>query len=90
MWDNVGVVRSKSGLEEACSTLYDIQKEADELFYQQHRLTTNLDSIMIRDASYAGLAVATSAMQNSQSRGSHYLAEESCETDDEQQVAASL
>jgi L-aspartate oxidase len=90
MWDNVGVVRSKSGLEEACSTILDIQKEAEELYYQQHRLTTTLESIMIRDASYAGLAVATSAIQNSQSRGSHYLAEESCETDDEQQVAASL
>ncbi len=90
MWDNVGVVRSKSGLEMACGTLFDIQREADELYYhQQHKLTTDLENIMIRDASYAGLAVANAALQNTQSRGSHFIVEEACDVDDEQ-VAASI
>jgi aspartate oxidase len=90
MWDNVGVVRSKSGLEMACGTLFDIQREAEELYCrQQHKLTTDVENIMIRDASYAGLAVATAAMQNTQSRGSHFLVEEACDVDDEQ-VAASI
>ena len=84
MWDHVGVVRSKSGLEGACVSLFDIQKEADEIY---KHAPSNVESFMLRDASYAGLAVANAALQNNQSRGAHYLAEESCDADDEQVVA---
>jgi aspartate oxidase len=83
MWNKVGVVRTPAGLREAAQTLENIQQAAETLYQSQidqHQADgdgssscLNVESIMVRDASYAGLAVAESALRNKESAGAHYV-----------------
>jgi len=86
MWDNVGLVRTTSGLASALESLNDIQEEAVEL----HKEYPLMETIGLRDAVSSGHAVAEAAICNKQSAGAHYLndAEEYSDDDEEAIVAA--
>ena len=86
MWDNVGVVRNPRGLETALEDLNEIRAEATKL----HRMSPTLETSGLRDAAYAGLAVAEAAMANRDSAGAHCIVPDAAESDsdDEEQVAA--
>jgi len=87
MWDNVGVVRNPRGLETALEDLNEIRVEATKL----HRMSPTLETSGLRDAAYAGLAVAEAAIANKQSAGAHCIVPDAAleeESDDEQQLAA--
>ncbi len=75
MWDHVGVVRTPMGLSHAVSLVSDIKEEACHLFEE----TPTMETAAIRDASYAGEAVAVAALNNRVSAGAHCIALESPE-----------
>ena len=84
MWDNVGLVRTLSGLATALDGLAEIQEEASDL----HRICPTLETTALRDAVCAGEAVAGASASNSQSAGAHYIVPDSEEdSDDEEEVA---
>lgn len=70
MWDNVGVVRDPTKLCSAVSELSAIRDEANFLWEEN----SGQEIVALRDAAYAGLAVAESALANSVSGGAHYVA----------------
>jgi L-aspartate oxidase len=85
MWENVGLVRTPSGLATAVDELNDIQAEAMEL----HRICPTIETSGVRDAVCAGEAVAAASLANGQSAGAHYVIPDSEEdSDDEEQIAA--
>jgi L-aspartate oxidase len=84
MWDNVGLVRTSSGMATALEALGDIQEEASEL----HNNCAIVETIGLRDAACAGEAVAAAAMANKQSAGCHYINEAEEYSDDEDAIAA--
>lgn len=85
MWDNVGVVRNTRGLENALEDLHEIRAEATKL----HRMSPTLETSGLRDAAYAGLAVAEAAIANRESAGAHCIVPDTAEdSDEEEQVAA--
>jgi len=99
MWDNVGVVRTPSSLSHAVSELAEIKEEASNLFEN----SPTLETIGIKDAAYAGEAVAKAAQANKVSAGAHCIildrpegAEETkpnvedSDTDDERQMRPSV
>jgi L-aspartate oxidase len=81
MWDHVGVVRTVSGLNIATSILSNLQQQADELF---HYGTKCVDVVALRDATYAGYAVALAAQSNHRSIGAH------CIIPEQQQVSSDV
>jgi aspartate oxidase len=84
MWDNVGVVRNSRGLEIALEDLNDIRAEANKL----HRMSPTLETAGVRDAAFAGLAVAEAAIANRESRGAHCIVEPAEDSDEEEQQLA--
>ena len=72
MWDDVGVARTHRGLERAVSELSGIRDEADRL-WDVGGGTGGRAVVALRDAAWAGLAVASAALSNPVSGGSHYL-----------------
>lgn len=70
MWDHVGVVRTIPGLQLAISKLQSIQMDVEQL-HTTHGPT--LETSAVRDATHAGLAVATAAQENRRSIGAHCL-----------------
>lgn len=86
MWDNVGLVRTTSGLASAIDSLNEIQEEAVEL----HDSSPLMETIGLRDAACSGQAVAQAAITNKVSAGAHYLndAEEYSDSDDEESAVA--
>lgn len=85
MWDNVGLVRTPSGLGEALESLSEIREEASELYND----CPIMETTGLRDAVCAGEAVATASASNSQSAGAHYILPDAEEySDDEEAVAA--
>mmetsp|Transcript_11031 Transcript_11031/g.12790 ORF Transcript_11031/g.12790 Transcript_11031/m.12790 type:complete len:643 (-) Transcript_11031:84-2012(-) len=78
MWDHVGVVRTPMGLNHAASLISEIQEEACHLFEK----TPIMETAGIRDASYAGEAIALAALNNRVSAGAHCIALESPEAKD--------
>ena len=85
MWDHVGVVRNQRGMETAIEELNEIRAEATKL----HRMSPTLETSGLRDAAYAGLAVAEAALANRESKGAHCVVLDTVEdSDDEEQVAA--
>jgi L-aspartate oxidase len=86
MWDNVGLVRTTSGLAGAIDCLNELQEEAVEL----HETSPMMETIGLRDAACSGQAVAQAAIANKVSAGGHYLnnAEEYSDDDEEAAVAA--
>jgi L-aspartate oxidase len=84
MWDNVGVVRTPASLAEARDIIRDIKNEASDLFADRpSRQTTAL-----RDAAFAGEAVAQAAAANKVSVGAHCIVTEEEDSDDDDQLAA--
>jgi len=69
MWDNVGVVRTPNGTDAAIRILSEIREEACELFHE----SINTETIGLRDAAFAGEAVALAANSNRVSAGAHYV-----------------
>lgn len=85
MWDNVGVVRTSRGLQTALEDLNEIRSEANKL----HRMCPTLETAGVRDAAFAGLAVAEAAIANRVSAGAHCILTDAAEdSDEEEQVAA--
>ena len=75
MWDHVGVVRTPMGLSHAVSLVSEIKEEACHLFEE----SPSMETVGIRDAAYAGEAVAEAALNNRVSAGAHCIALESPE-----------
>jgi len=74
MWDNVGVVRTPSKLEVAVSELGAIRDQADRMWEERHHgAAAGWEVAALRDAAYAGLAVAEAALANRVSGGAHYV-----------------
>lgn len=84
MWDNVGLVRTSSGLATALDALSEIRKEASEL----HSNCAIVETVGLRDAACAGEAVAAAAMANKESAGGHFINDSEEYSDDEDAVAA--
>lgn len=85
MWDNVGLVRTTTGLANAIESLNQIQEESVEL----HNALPLMETIGLRDAVCSGQAVAEAAIANKQSAGAHYLIDgEEYSDDDEEALAA--
>lgn len=75
MWDHVGVVRTPMGLSHAVTLVSEIKEEACHLFDE----SPSMETAGIRDASFAGEAVALAAQNNRVSAGAHCIALESPE-----------
>lgn len=82
MWDNVGVVRTPSGLAHAMDELETMQDRANELF-DAH---PSRETAGLRDASVSGHAVAEAALANPTARGAHFVVDD--EEEDEEPMAA--
>lgn len=72
MWDKVGVVRTRSGTEDAVEMLGSIRQEACDLFDE----APTMETAGLRDAAFSGEAVAKAASENIVSAGAHYMAED--------------
>ena len=83
MWDYVGVARTQSGMETALREVSDLRQEIEHL----NATCPTLETAAVRDAAWAGEAVARSALSNTSSAGAHYVVAESDE-DDEDMVAS--
>jgi L-aspartate oxidase len=90
MWDDVGVVRTRSGLESAQVELDQIREEAIHL----HKTCSTLETAAVRDAAFAGHAVARAALANKASIGAHCIVPdhevESESDEDEPAMAATV
>jgi L-aspartate oxidase len=85
MWDHVGLIRTPSGLSTAIEALSEIRDESAEL----HQLCPTLETSGVRDAAFAGEAVASASHANRESAGGHYILPDAEEdSDDEQQAVA--
>jgi len=69
MWDGVGVVRTPTGLSEAIQALETIKERAEVLYHDKPCQKT----VGLRDASIAGMAVATAALSNPVAQGAHFI-----------------
>jgi L-aspartate oxidase len=84
MWDEVGVVRTSSGLTHAMEQLDKIRDEAVDLYYRNR----TRESAGLRDAVIAGHAVAKAAKSNPDAKGAHFLTDD--EFLDEEEVRQSI
>jgi len=90
MWDNVGVVRTPTKLDLAVSELTAIRDQADRLWEEDG---AGWEVVALRDAAYAGLAVADAALANQVSGGAHHVVldeedKDGSDDDDEEVVLA--
>ena len=69
MWDDVGLIRTPSGLSRAVSKVAEMGREADHLFVQ----VPCAETAGLRDACRAGEEVARAALANRVSRGAHTI-----------------
>jgi len=69
MWDHVGVVRTPQGITKALDALESLQQESQHL-YESHKC---METVGVRDAAFAGQAVARAALANTQSAGAHFI-----------------
>eukprot|EP00521_Asterionellopsis_glacialis_P012144 CAMPEP_0195305982 /NCGR_PEP_ID=MMETSP0707-20130614/36967_1 /TAXON_ID=33640 /ORGANISM="Asterionellopsis glacialis, Strain CCMP134" /LENGTH=768 /DNA_ID=CAMNT_0040370191 /DNA_START=270 /DNA_END=2577 /DNA_ORIENTATION=- len=79
MWDHVGVVRTPLGIAKALEALESIQQESEHLVESYKCMET----VGVRDAAFAGQAVARAALANPHSAGAHFI-----QSDDEEEQAA--
>ena len=87
MWEDVGVIRSRTGLERAVSELSAMLYEADRLWVEAACSDSGSggggrEAAALRDAARAGLAVADAALANRVSGGCHYVSSEGEEEED--------
>jgi L-aspartate oxidase len=78
MWEDVGVIRSRAGLERAVSELSAMLDVAEGLWEEAARGCSGgggggREAAALRDAARAGLAVADAALANRVSGGCHYV-----------------
>ncbi len=73
LWEHVGVVRRPEGLAHASSHLRRLEKEVHG-FFKGTRL--NKDTVSLRNAAETARLIARAAARNTQSIGTHYIAEE--------------
>jgi L-aspartate oxidase len=69
MWNDVGVLRTSAGLQSATQALQELRAEICHLY----AVSPTLETAAVRDAAYAGEAVAQQALNNPVSAGAHYL-----------------
>lgn len=86
MWDNVGVIRTVSGLQTAVEELDGLVTEAKQFYLRQ----PCRQSAGVRDASVAGLAVARAALQNRNSIGAHCIIVDESDSEEEDAVAGGM
>jgi L-aspartate oxidase len=86
MWDNVGVIRTVSGLQTAIEELEVLESEAAQLYRRQ----PSRQSVGVRDAAVAGLAVARAALQNRNSIGAHCILVDESDSEEEDAVAGGM
>ena len=86
MWDNVGVIRTVSGLQTAIEELDGLVREAKQFYLRQ----PSRQSAGVRDASVAGLAVARAALQNRNSVGAHCIIVDESDSEEEDAVAGGM
>lgn len=79
MWENVGLVRTREGMEDAIESLEGFRDRAEALFESAPTQAT----AGLRDAAHSGLAVATAAASNSVSVGTHFRMDDSQEQQDD-------
>jgi L-aspartate oxidase len=84
MWDDVGVVRTPSGLENALEELNEIREEAVDL----HATCVTLETAAVRDAAFSGYAVAQAALANRQSVGAHCIVPDAESDSDEDELVS--
>ena len=84
MWDNVGVIRTVSGLETALNELQVLGDEASDLFGK----AATRETAGVRDAVGAGSAVARAALQNRTSVGAHCIILDEEDSEDEDEIVA--
>lgn len=82
MWDNVGVVRNLDKVATAVSDLAAIRDRADQLWHEYSESNPTQEVVALRDAAYAGLAVAESALANTVSGGAHHVSDERMDDSD--------
>jgi L-aspartate oxidase len=79
MWDDVGVLRTSSGLSSAITQIEKIHDDAVDLFYQKR----TREAAGLRDAVIAGHAVAKAAISNPIAKGAHFLVDDELLEEDE-------
>ena len=78
MWEDVGIVRSESGLERAGAALAALETELDALGVAGEDLVYNLtwhDWLNLKSLILVGRAITAAAMAREDSRGAHFLSD---------------
>ena len=70
MWNLAGLIRSQDKLRSATNILRTLQLEVEQ-FYQRSRLDNNI--LSLRNGAQAALAIISSALEDRQSLGTHYV-----------------
>lgn len=88
MWEDVGVVRTTSGLREGANTLSDLAEHCTALYE-----TTALcpETVEVRNGAQTGAVIAAAAYANPCSVGTHFIEQEEEipeEEEEDDQVAA--
>jgi L-aspartate oxidase len=69
MWENVGIIRERKGLEIAVRELARMRKEADERWWSEG---INAHTIEYRNATMLATLIAKGALERTESRGLQY------------------
>ena len=70
MWNLAGLIRSQDKLRSATNILRSLQSEVEQ-FYQRSKLDNNI--LSLRNGAQASLAILSSALEDRESLGTHYV-----------------
>ena len=70
MWNLAGLIRSQDKLRSATNILRSLQSEVEQ-FYQRSKLDNNV--LSLRNGAQAALAIISSALEDRESLGTHYV-----------------
>ena len=70
MWNLAGLIRSQDKLRSATNILRSLQSEVEQ-FYQRSKLDNNI--LSLRNGAQAALAIISSALEDRESLGTHYV-----------------
>ena len=70
MWNLAGLIRSQNKLRSATNILRLLQSEVEQ-FYQRSELDNNI--LSLRNGAQAALAIISSALEDRESLGTHYV-----------------